>query len=81
MNCDSAILGQGSPGVAWLLRPPGSDPGMAEITDPEQAREQPELAVLAAVGHGRDRDTDKAVRMVILATTASAGLDEERRDM
>jgi hypothetical protein len=31
------------------------------------------------VGHGRD--TDKAVRMAILATTASGGLDEERRDM
>lgn len=48
------------------------------ITDEEQALKDPELAVLSAMGHAQDPDTDQSVRIALMAQMASVGLDEER---
>jgi hypothetical protein len=60
--------------VPWVLRPSG----VPEITDEQQAKEDPELAVLSAMGHARDPDTEKSVRIAMLAQMASVGLDADR---
>jgi hypothetical protein len=52
--------------------------GVPEITDEEQARRDPELAVLSAMAHGRDADQDKALRIALSAMAASVGLDAAR---
>jgi hypothetical protein len=52
--------------------------GVPEITDEEQARRDPELAVLSAMAHGRDADPEKALRIALAAMAASVGLDAER---
>ena len=49
-----------------------------EVTDEEQALEDPELAVLSAMAQANDPDTTKSVRCALLAQTASVGLDAER---
>lgn len=67
-------LGGGSLFVPWVL----GLSGVPEITDKEQAMGDPELAVLSAMGHARDPDTAKSVRIAMLAQMAAAGLDANR---
>jgi hypothetical protein len=52
--------------------------GVPEVIDAEEARRDPELAVLSAMAHGRDMDREKAVRIALAAMAASVGLDAER---
>ena len=52
--------------------------GVPEVTDEAQARNDPELAVLSAMAHGRDDDIGKAVQIALAAEIASVGLDEDR---
>jgi hypothetical protein len=52
--------------------------GVPEITDVEQARNDPELAVLSAMAHGLDADIGKSVQIAMAAQQASLGLDEDR---
>jgi hypothetical protein len=49
-----------------------------EVTDELRAKSDPELAVLSAMAHGRDRDTDKAQRIAVAALSAAADLDPDR---
>jgi hypothetical protein len=67
-------LGGGNSFVPWVLRLSR----VPEITDEERAREDPELAVLSAMAHGRDPDPDKSARIALLAQMVSLGLDAER---
>lgn len=55
--------------------------GVPEILDEAQARADPELAVLSAMAHGRDRDVAKAVRIALAAEGAGKVLDEDRWEM
>jgi hypothetical protein len=48
------------------------------VTSEEQAREDPELAVLSAMAHGRDADVDRTVQVAMAAQLASLGLNEDR---
>ncbi len=43
-----------------------------------QARENPELAVLSAMAHGRDANPDRAIEIALSAQKASSGLDADR---
>ena len=52
--------------------------GVPEITDELQACREPELAVLSALGHAKDPDTDKSARIALMAQMASVGLDGDR---
>ena len=52
--------------------------GVPIVTDFATARRDPEMAVLSAMAHGRDTDSDKALRISIAAIAASAGLDADR---
>jgi len=52
--------------------------GVPEVTDDQQAREDPELAVLSAIAHARDPDMNKSIRIALLAKIASIGLDADR---
>ena len=52
--------------------------GVPVVADPETARADPELAVLSAMAHGRDRDSARALRIALAALGASVGLDAER---
>jgi hypothetical protein len=67
-------LGGGNWFVPWVLGPSG----VPEITDEERAIEHPELAVLSAMAHAQDPNTDKSVRIALLAQMVSLGLDAER---
>jgi hypothetical protein len=67
-------LGGGSRFVPLVLGPSG----VPEVTDEEQARLDPELAVLSAMAHGQDVDADKTLRIAVAAMAASVGLDAER---
>jgi len=67
-------LGGGNRFMPMVLGPAG----VPEITDGSLARQDPELAVLSAIAHGRSADTGKAVRIAIAAQQASAELDEDR---
>ncbi|MET0497176.1 MAG: DUF4351 domain-containing protein, partial [Steroidobacteraceae bacterium] len=60
--------------VPWVL----GLQGIPEITDPQQAQADPELAVLSAIAHGDDADTAKSVRIALAAEMASRGLDPDR---
>ena len=44
----------------------------------EQALEDPELAVLSAMAHGQDPDTERSAQVARAAHLASLGLDEDR---
>jgi hypothetical protein len=48
------------------------------ITDEAEARQNPELAVLSAMAHGRDADWDRALAIAVAAQKASASLDTDR---
>jgi hypothetical protein len=52
--------------------------GVPWVTSEEQARDDPELAVLSAMAHGKDQDVERSVQVAIVAQMASLGLDEER---
>jgi uncharacterized protein DUF4351 len=52
-----------------------------EVTDEARARDNPELAVLSAMAHGRNADSARAVKIALAARNASAGLDAERADL
>lgn len=58
----------------WVLSPSG----VPIITDQATAKQDPELAVLSAVAHGRDADTEKAVQIALTAEVALLDLDAER---
>ena len=74
--------------AAWAMRPipigqgvfrpvvVGPD-GLPMITDVEEARRSPELAVLCAMGHGRDEE-DIAVRGALAAIVGAAGFKDRR---
>jgi hypothetical protein len=52
--------------------------GVPWVTSEQQARDDPELAVLSAMAHGKDPDIERSVQVAIAAQLASLGLDEER---
>jgi hypothetical protein len=52
--------------------------GVPEITAEDQARRDPELAVLSSLGHADDPDPEKSARIAWAACAASADLDAER---
>jgi len=67
-------LGGGNRFVPWVLGPSG----VPEITNEESVIEDPELAVLSAMAHAQDPDTDKSARIALVAYMVSQGLDAER---
>ena len=67
-------LGNGSRWVPLVLRPSG----VPAVTDPAQARADPELAVLSAMAHGKDADIEQSLQIAAAAHMASLGLDEDR---
>ncbi|HEU4626349.1 MAG TPA: DUF4351 domain-containing protein [Steroidobacteraceae bacterium] len=67
-------LGGGNRFAPLVLGPSG----VPEVTDEAHACADPELAVLSAMAHGRDRDTEKSLRIAMAAQAASVGLDEDR---
>jgi len=67
-------MGNGSRFVPLVLRPSG----VPEVTDEGQAQSDPELAVLSAMAHGKDANTDKAVQIALVTELAIAGLDPDR---
>jgi len=52
--------------------------GVPEVIDEDRAKEDPELAVLSAMAHAQDANTDKSARIALLAHMVSLGLDAER---
>lgn len=67
-------LGSGNWFTPLVLGPSG----VPEIAEESRAQEDPELAVLSAMAHGRDADIGKAARIAAAAQAASIGLDEDR---
>jgi hypothetical protein len=67
-------LGCGSRLVPLVLSPSG----VPEVTGEAKAQSDPELAVLSAMAHGKDLDTDKAVQIARAAQAALPGLDDKR---
>jgi uncharacterized protein DUF4351 len=67
-------MGAGNVFVPLVLRPSG----IPEVTDEVAAQEDPELAVLSAMAHGRDVDIHRAAQIALAAQLASLGLDEDR---
>jgi hypothetical protein len=55
--------------------------GIPEVTDEVQARENPELAVLSALAHGRDANSARAAEIARVALKAIVGLDADRGSM
>jgi hypothetical protein len=49
-----------------------------EIADEMQARDNPELAVLSAMAHGRDGDVERSTRIAVAAQNAVVCLDADR---
>ena len=52
--------------------------GVPVVTDPQAARAAPELAVLSAMAHGAERDTERAVQIALAALAGSIALDDAR---
>jgi hypothetical protein len=48
------------------------------VIDQDAAKADPELAVLSAMAHGQDPDTDKSLQIAFAAIAATVGLDAER---
>lgn len=65
-------------GASYLMPVVLGPSGIPEITDDDVAVAAPELAVLSAMAHGEDEDTEKAVRIAAAAQRACANLDEEQ---
>jgi hypothetical protein len=55
--------------------------GVPEVTDEQQARDNPELAVLSAMAHGRDANLERAVEIALAAESATFGLDANRSEI
>ncbi len=55
--------------------------GVPEITDEAAALADPELAVLSAMAHGNDKDSQKAAKIAFAAQAAIHALDEERSQL
>ena len=72
--CKPIDMGGGNRFMPMVLEPSG----VPAVTDEEQARADPELAVLSAMAHGRDADTRISVQIALAAHLASMGLDAER---
>lgn len=70
-------LGGGSRIVPWVVGPEN----IPAITDPREAEEDVELAVLSAQVHAHDADAQLATRVATTAFMASAGIDAERSRM
>ena len=70
-------MGGGNRFLPLVLHPSG----IPEVTDETQAQSDPELAVLSAMAHGRDADTEKSARIAFAALSAIRGLDEDRARM
>lgn len=68
-------LGPGSGYVTPHVIGPSDIP---EVFDEEQARANPELAVLSAIAHGKDDDAERAARIALAAQKASFDLDDDR---
>lgn len=67
-------MGNGSRFVPLVLRPSG----VPEVIDEAQAHADPELAVLSAMAHGNDADSEKAAQIALAARSAALGLDHDR---
>jgi hypothetical protein len=52
--------------------------GVPEIVEETQAQADPELAVLSAMAHGRDRDATRSLRIAMVAQRVCHSLDMER---
>jgi hypothetical protein len=52
--------------------------GVPQVIDENEARANPELAVLSAMAHGRDADIERSARIAKAAQLASTDLDEDR---
>jgi hypothetical protein len=52
--------------------------GIPEVTDESQARDNPELAVLSAMAHGKDADVERALEIAFVAEKDTVGLDADR---
>lgn len=61
----------------WVLSPAR----VPEITDEEQAKSDPELAILSAMAHGGSVDVEKATRIALTAEAALLGLEAERSNL
>jgi hypothetical protein len=60
--------------MPFVIGPSNIDP----VTDLSVAEQNVELAVLSAIEHGKNDDTDLAARIASAAIVASAGIDSER---
>lgn len=67
-------LGPGAELVPLVVAPQG----VPIITDPERAKQDPELAVLSVMAHGRG-DVETAVQIALSAAAGSVPLDEDTR--
>jgi hypothetical protein len=70
-------LGDGNRFVPLVLHPSG----VPEVVDETQAKSDPELAVLSAMAHGMDADSEKSVQIALAAHSAVRGLDPRRSKM
>jgi len=70
-------MGGGNRFVPLVLRPSG----VPEVTDEAQARADPELAVLSAMAHGKNTNSEKAARIALAAQSAVRDIDPERSKM
>jgi hypothetical protein len=68
------LLFRNRPALAPELGPTG----VPEVIDEAHARADPELAVLSAMAHRRDKDSGKAAQIAFVAQVASVNLDEDR---
>ena len=67
-------IGGESQFVPYVLRPAN----VPEVVDPAEAHANPELAVLSAMAHGKDDDTERAARVAFAAQSVVVGLDADR---
>jgi hypothetical protein len=70
-------LGGGNSYTPWVISPLG----VPIITNEQEAKADPELAVLSAMAHGADNDHNLAVSIALAAQCASVGLDADRSKM
>ena len=70
----SIELGPGTRCNPWVVGPSNTPP----VTDPQDAKENVELAVLSAIEHGQNTDVALAARIASAAIVASAAIDAER---
>lgn len=59
----------------YVLRPSN----VPEVFDEAEARENPELAVLSAIAHGRDAPPERAAEIALVAQKVTDDLDADRK--